>query len=259
MQPQSYKLLFFLSLLVLMFTFEHFIPIRTWTKKRIFRLIFHLKISVINSLILRIFAIQSLFYLLNLWNLNHWGLSKYLGLYGYKEIILSILIYDFVDYWWHRWNHQVGFLWRFHQSHHSDNHVDVTTALRFHPVELLISCVYKALWIIIWGPSVWGFIAAEIAITSFSQFHHSNINFFPKAEKWIRKIIITPFIHASHHSLSKRIRNQNYSTIFSIWDRLFGTYYPPQESDTKQIGIEQLEDENKIYSISYLYANPLKK
>ena len=137
--------------------------------------------------------------------------------------------------------------------------MDVTTALRFHPGELLISCAYKALWILIWGPSLWGLICAEIAITSFSQFHHSNIGFYPKVERWVRQLIITPVLHASHHSIHMIVRNQNYGTVFSLWDRLFKTYHRPQEKDTRELGIEEMRDDKKAYSFRFLFLGPWQK
>jgi sterol desaturase/sphingolipid hydroxylase (fatty acid hydroxylase superfamily) len=156
-----------------------------------------------------------------------WGISRWLGLVGWTEIILSVVVLDFFDYIWHRANHRVRFLWRFHKAHHADTAMDVTTALRFHPTELLVSALVKALWVVIWGPTVVAWFLFEGLISLCAQFHHSNIDFPDGVERWLSWIIVTPRFHASHHAVDRQYGDANFSTILSFWDRLFGTYSQP--------------------------------
>jgi hypothetical protein len=125
-----------------------------------------------------------------------WGLSRWLGLVGWIEILLSIVVLDLFDYLWHRANHHVRFLWRFHKAHHADTAMDVTTALRFHPGELLLSALMKAVWIAVWGPTVIAWFLFEALVSLCAQFHHSNIDFPNPVERWLsrgaRLLVSTP-------------------------------------------------------------------
>ncbi|MDZ7844361.1 MAG: sterol desaturase family protein [Anaerolineales bacterium] len=132
-----------------------------------------------------------------------------------------------------------GLLWRFHKVHHVDTHVDVTTALRFHPGELFISFFVKLLWIAAWGPSLVGFAVFEICVSLASQFHHSNIDFPERWERRLRLFIVTPRFHTSHHTVSRRTGDANFATIFIVWDRLFGTYREPDPREMRELGLAE--------------------
>jgi sterol desaturase/sphingolipid hydroxylase (fatty acid hydroxylase superfamily) len=152
-----------------------------------------------------------------------WGVARWLGLVGWTEILLSVVVLDCFDYVWHRANHRVRFLWRFHKAHHADTAMDVTTALRFHPGELLISALVKAGWIALWGPTVVAWFLFEALVSLCAQFHHSNIDLPDRVERWLAWIIVTPRFHATHHLVDQRFGNRNFSAILSVWDWLFGS------------------------------------
>ena len=158
-----------------------------------------------------------------------WGVARWLGVFGWPEFLLSVVVLDLFDYLWHRANHRVRFLWRFHKAHHADTGMDVTTALRFHPGELLISALMKALWVVIWGPSMIAWYLFEAWVSLCAQFHHSNIDFPDAVERWLALLLVTPRYHAAHHAVDRRYGDANFSTIFSIWDRVFGSYARPAE------------------------------
>ena len=213
-------------------------PKRSWKDSRLRRLFFHMGLSLFNSVLLSGIAAAPFLFWAGLISSRNWGLASWAGLHGPLEILVSLVVLDMFNYWWHRWNHEVKFLWRFHKVHHVDTHVDVTTSLRFHPGELLISSMFiKILWLFIWGPSLMAFIIFEGAIGMAAQFHHSNIDFSDKAEVLIRKIFVTPRFHAGHHTVSQRTGNANYSTIFIFWDRLFRTYGEPDAEELKHLGL----------------------
>jgi sterol desaturase/sphingolipid hydroxylase (fatty acid hydroxylase superfamily) len=131
---------------------------------------------------------------------------------------------DLVSYIWHRANHVVPFLWRFHQAHHSDSDYTVTTALRFHPGELLLALPVRLLAIAVLGVPIAGVIVFEV-IFAFAHFCvHGNIDLALKVERAIGRLFVTPALHRKHHSREARLLNTNYGTIFTIWDRLLGSY-----------------------------------
>ncbi|MBI4057509.1 MAG: sterol desaturase family protein [Elusimicrobia bacterium] len=240
--PSLLRLFAFVGVLSLMFSLESIWPKREWKTPRWKRLSVHSVLSVLNTLLLRFTIATPLLLLTDLLEKRQWGLSHALGLNGWGEIVVTLILFDFFDYWWHRFNHTAPLLWRFHRVHHMDTHVDVTTALRFHAGELLISGVVKMFWVLFWGPSIWGFAIFEAGITGFSEFHHSNIDFPDEVEKVVRAVHMTPRVHASHHTVSLRTRNANYSTIFSVWDRLFHSFQEPNPQEMETIGLEEGRD-----------------
>lgn len=225
--PGSLRLSVFLAGAALFFLVETLWPRRPWHAARSRRLLLHAGVAAFNTVLVLIAVAAPLAGLAALVRDRGWGLAGLLGLSGTPEIFASLVVLDFFDYLWHRANHTVPFLWRFHSAHHVDTHVDVTTSLRFHPGELLLSGVAKASWIACWGPSLWGYAIFEMMISAASQYHHSNTDFPDAIEPAVRLLSVTPRMHASHHSALTTSLNANFSTIFSVWDRLLGTYIEP--------------------------------
>jgi sterol desaturase/sphingolipid hydroxylase (fatty acid hydroxylase superfamily) len=223
------RLVVFVAGFLLFFGIETLFPARPWRGARYRRLGFHTGIAVLNTVLIRVVAYVPFL----LWTVyveeQGWGISRWLGLVGWTEIVLSIVVLDCFDYLWHRANHRVRFLWRFHKAHHADTAMDVTTALRFHPGELLISALVKALWVLAWGPTVVAWFLFEALVSLCAQFHHSNIDFADVIERWLSRIIVTPRYHAAHHAVDRRFATANYATILSVWDRLFRSYARPAD------------------------------
>jgi sterol desaturase/sphingolipid hydroxylase (fatty acid hydroxylase superfamily) len=234
---ESLRLIVFLSGLATFFLIEGIVHARPWHDSRARRLSLHILVAALNSAILRLTVAAPLLYLSDFVSRHEWGLVSILGISGLPEILLTVFVLDMGDYWWHRANHRVPLFWRFHQVHHVDTHVDVTTSLRFHPGELLISGLVKASWIVLWGPSALGFAIFEALVTLSSQYHHSNIDFDDRVEEVVRSFTVTPRMHASHHSAETRSLDANFSTIFSFWDRLFGTYVKPTPEHLRLQGL----------------------
>jgi len=129
---------------------EWLAPYAKSDQKRSYRVLFHLGLSIGNSIVLYFIMTQPLFYALSVTQRSKIGVTYLLGLNGWIEIILTVIAFDFWDYWMHRANHRLGFLWRFHRAHHSDMEIDVTTAARFHIGELILSGISKGLMIFFW-------------------------------------------------------------------------------------------------------------
>ena len=156
-----------------------------------------------------------------------WGLVRILGLVGIPELVFSVLVLDALDYLWHRANHRVPFLWRFHKIHHSDRELDVTTALRFHPGELFLSGFAKAFWLAALGPTPVAWFLFEALVSASAQFHHADLRLAPKVERFLRWLWVTPTFHGAHHLVDRRWGDRNFSTLVPLWDWLFSTYAAP--------------------------------
>lgn len=140
---------------------------------------------------------------------------------GSLGLLLDLLLLDFLIYWWHRANHEVPFLWRFHEVHHLDRFLDTTTALRFHFGEVLLSAVFRAAVILVLAIPLASVLAFEALLLIATIFHHSNLRLPPKLERALARVVITPSIHWVHHHALKRDTDSNYGTVFSFWDPIF--------------------------------------
>lgn len=223
-----------------MFYMETVRPVRQWEMPRARRFYSHAALAALNTVILRLLIASPLLVWIQLVRSSGWGLAVFLGLKGVYSVLGALILLDLIYYWWHRFNHRIPFLWRFHKVHHVDTHVDLSTSLRFHPGELLISAVsVQFLWILLWGGGLWSFSIGIAGITMASQFHHSNIDFRNPLETFLRNVIVTPRYHASHHTVSVRTGNANFSTIFIFWDKLFGTYREPDFEEMRSLGLNR--------------------
>ena len=149
---------------------------------------------------------------------------------------------DLWVYGWHRANHRIAFLWRFHQVHHRDKALDVTTALRFHPGEVLISALARAPVILVLAVPLSSVVVFEALVLAAAAFHHSNWNIGPGAERILSRVIVTPGIHWVHHHDRQADTDSNYATILSIWDRLFASRSPTERSLEMTLGVEHADE-----------------
>ncbi|CTQ60792.1 sterol desaturase family protein [Roseibium album] len=170
---------------------------------------------------------------------NGWGLFGLLGWTGLLAGIVTFLVLDLAVWAQHVASHKVPLFWRIHRVHHADSEVDATTALRFHPIEILLSFVWKGLVIVALGGPVEAVLAFEIVLNASAVFGHANIR-IPKGFDWLlRLLIVTPDMHRIHHSVIRRETDSNYGFYLSIWDRLFGTYVeePEKGHQAMEIGL----------------------
>jgi sterol desaturase/sphingolipid hydroxylase (fatty acid hydroxylase superfamily) len=153
------------------------------------------------------------------------------------KMFLSFTLFDLMLYWMHRARHQVKFLWMFHKVHHSDIDLNTTTALRLHIVEVFLTTVGKALFIVIMGVPTLLVAFNEIIITAIVMMNHANITF--RGEKKLAYIFIVPCKHLVHHSKQWREHESNFGFALSVWDRAFGTYL---KSEPDAIGLPQIRE-----------------
>ncbi len=154
------------------------------------------------------------------------GVLNLLAAPAWLEAIVAILLLDLAVWFQHVLSHRIPFLWRMHRVHHADRDIDLTTALRFHPFEIVLSMFYKAAIIAALGPSVWAVILFEILLNGSAMFNHANVRLPPGLDWAIRAVIVTPDMHRVHHSVHRDEHSTNFGFWLSVWDRIFGTYTP---------------------------------
>lgn len=246
---ENHQLHFFLGSLVVFLIWETFFPRRPTRSRRLKRLFFHGGVAVFNSILIRFTTTVPL----ALWVVwvkeNHYGLLPWLKLSGVAEGLVALILLDFFNYLWHRLNHEVKFFWRFHQVHHADTQMDVSTALRFHPGEFLLSEGMKAIWIFILGPSMGIFLLFEVLISFGAQFHHSNVDLGAKVDQVLRTLVVTPRLHTAHHTVTPYSRDGNYSTLLSVWDRIFQSYRVPEKENLSYLGLPLWRKEDLSFKV----------
>ncbi|AEA97956.1 sterol desaturase family protein [Alteromonas mediterranea] len=175
-------------------------------------------------------------------------------------VTLSVILLDMIIYWQHRLFHTVPLLWRFHKMHHADSHVDTTTGLRFHPVEIAISLGVKAAAVALLGIPAVAIVIFEVALNGFALFNHANIRLSQKWDDRVGRVLITQRLHRIHHSQAKAESNSNYGFSVSWWDRLFNSFTPrAQYSDeTLPIGQKDVPAVKGNASIRALLIQPFK-
>ncbi len=173
---------------------------------------------------------------------------------GGLGLALDLLILDGLIYWWHRANHVVPFLWRFHEIHHLDRFLDTTTALRFHFGEVLLSALARALVVVALAFPLVSVVVFEIAVLLAALFHHSNLRLPPALERPLSWLVVTPAIHWVHHHRVRADTDSNYSTVLSLWDRLFGSRSPTTRAPDMDIGVEGREER----TLPALLAQPFR-
>ncbi len=175
------------------------------------------------------------------------GLLNVLDLPEWMSVVIGILVLDLVVYLQHLMFHAVPLIWRLHMMHHADLDYDVTTGLRFHPIEIVISMIIKMTAIAALGPSVFTVILFEIILNATAMFNHGNLKLPLAVDKYLRLLVVTPDMHRVHHSVTIRETNSNFGFNFPWWDRLFRTYRPQPAAghEGMTIGLAQFRDPKK--------------
>ncbi|MFP4380585.1 MAG: sterol desaturase family protein [Candidatus Sumerlaeia bacterium] len=190
-------------------------------------------------------------------NSNNWGLLGLVHGPIWAETIIAILLFDIWMYAWHRANHRIKFLWRFHRAHHTDTEMDASTAFRFHPGEIMLSTLLRLLvGPLLIGMSLWQILLYETIALPVILFHHSNIRMPEKWDLPIRRFIVTPWMHWVHHSHLQPETDSNYGTIFSWWDRIFRSFRIRQDHQDIRFGLDKFSDE-RWQQIPFFYITPL--
>ena len=252
---------FFIGTLFIMAILEYLIPKKSLLLSKSKRWLNNLILVTFNTFLLKLIFSSSAI-LVALYVTKHQiGLLNSFNISFFVHLLLSIILLDLIIYWQHRLFHSISFLWKFHKVHHSDMDYDVTTGVRFHPVEIILSMLIKIIAIYLLGASVFAVILFEVILSALSLFNHSNIKLSQNTDRFIRFFIVTPDMHRIHHSIHNEELNSNYGFNLSIWDRVFKSYIPkPKDGYEKMtIGLKEFYDEHKTISIFNILKLPFRK
>jgi sterol desaturase/sphingolipid hydroxylase (fatty acid hydroxylase superfamily) len=226
------KPLVLLVAFVLLFTLERLFPVAQWLGGA-GRVVKNLALASFNfvasPLIVIPLSAWAALHALN-WHPVWWS--------GWLGLGLDLLLLDFWIYWWHRANHLVPFLWRFHEVHHLDEMLDTTSALRFHFGEVILSSLVRAGVIFLLDIPLSSVVVFETLVLASALFHHSNIRLPAGIERALSFVVVTPAIHWVHHHALRRDTDSNYAAILSVWDRLFASRSGHARSPDMKIGVE---------------------
>lgn len=224
MTEGTLRLSIFLGVLILMGALEAVFPARDRVQKRTARWTTNLGLVIIDTL-----AIRLLFPIIAvgaaLWaQTQGWGLLNLIGLPNWAAVIIAVIILDMMIYWQHVAFHRIPVLWRLHKVHHADRDLDASSGLRFHPVEIVISMLYKMAVVIALGAPVVAVIFFEILLNACAIFNHANVRLPRWVERPLRQILVTPALHRIHHSVIERETNTNFGFSVIWWDKIFKSY-----------------------------------
>jgi len=242
------RITLFIGVFAVIATWELRAPRRRLTTSKKDRWIANLGMVGLSTILLRIVFPTAAVGLAVVAEQNGWGWLNQFDMPAWAAVVLGVVLLDFVIYMQHVLFHAVPTLWRLHMVHHTDLDYDLTTGVRFHPIEILLSMIIKFGAITALGPSPLAVLAFEVILNACAMFNHGNIRLPQKVDSLLRGVIVTPDMHRVHHSIIKQETNSNYGFNLSIWDRIFGTYraQPRDGHEGMIIGLEQFRDASRL-------------
>ena len=189
---------------------------------------------------------------------RNWGLMRLVDAPYWLAFLLSIVLLDLGHFGIHFLFHRIPVLWRMHRLHHTDQDFDFTTAIRFHPAEAVLEYGANLVVVLLVGPPVLAVMLFAFSYVLTTSWVHGNIRMPVGSDRRIRRLIVTPDMHRTHHSQVEAETNGNYGGLFSFWDRLFGTYVdePKAGHEGMAIGLREFDNDRHV-SLTWMLANPL--
>lgn len=258
-EPQI-RLAVFIGLFVALAALEWFAPRREPKPVKAKRWLTNWAIVIIDSVALRL-VFKAAAVGGALWAAeNGVGLFNNLAAPYWIAFVASVVVLDFAIWLSHLASHKVPALWRLHRMHHSDVDIDVTTAIRFHPVEILLSMAWKYVIVLALGAPAAAVLVFEIILNGLAMFNHANVKLPLRLDAWLRLFVVTPDMHRVHHSTDVRETDSNYGFNLSLWDRMFGTYVdqPALGHDAMRIGIAEWQDDRPT-GLAWTLSVPLRE
>jgi sterol desaturase/sphingolipid hydroxylase (fatty acid hydroxylase superfamily) len=251
------KLILIVTAVALIFALEGVFPHYRGRAARVRHAVPHIITAIMNGLLTR-FLLAGLTIAALAWaESKSLGLARVLSLPAAVNLVLVFLLFDIWMYFWHMANHRIGFFWRFHRAHHSDTEMDTTTALRFHPGELVLSTLFRMPVVILIGMSFTQLVLFEVLLNVSTLFHHSNMAVPEKLDRMLRTVIVTPNMHRVHHSVELSETNSNFTSLLSVWDRLFRSFRTRKDTHTITIGLPSFR-ETKYQRLWGFLITPLR-
>ncbi|MGQ0637639.1 MAG: sterol desaturase family protein [Planctomycetaceae bacterium] len=257
----SVRLGLFAGGLLLMAGWELAAPRRQLTVGKPLRWLSNLGLVVLNVVLIRLALPLTAVGTAALAADRQWGFLNQWSAPGWLRFVAAIALLDFAIYLQHVLFHAVPALWRFHLVHHADLDFDVTTGLRFHTIEILISTLIKIGVVFLLGASVWAVVTFEVLLNATSMFNHGNVRLPRALDRLLRLLVVTPEMHRVHHSVDRREANTNFGFNLPWWDYLLGTYraQPAAGHEAMQIGLAHLRDERRVDRLPGMLALPFAR
>ncbi|MEP9410998.1 MAG: sterol desaturase family protein [Candidatus Brocadia sp.] len=235
---------FFFGILLIMALWEFVAPRRKLTVSKTLRWINNLGIVFLDSFLVRIIFPGAAVGMAAFAHESGWGLFNYFHISYSLAVALSVIVMDFVIYLQHVMFHAIPIFWRIHRMHHADLDFDVTTGIRFHPFEIILSMVIKFGVVVVMGPPVLGVVIFEVLLNATSMFNHGNVCILRGLDRILRWIVVTPEMHRVHHSVVYYETNSNFGFNLPLWDRFLGTYrdQPHMGHEGMTIGLWNFRD-----------------
>lgn len=244
-----------LALVLVLLLLQWCFPLRRQHFSQLRRLIRNYVLSIPGFVIVRL-AMLPIPFAIAVWaEARDLGLLNWLGLHGWIGAIAGFILMDYAYWWWHRANHMIPLFWRFHNVHHTDLDMDVTTAARFHFGEMFFSTGFLSLALLFFGIDPLTFIVFFIVFEASTCFHHSNWRLPIALERILNLVMVTPRMHGIHHSIVERETNSNWGTVFCWWDKFHSTLRRDIPQDAITIGVAAYRDEQEL-TLGKLLALP---
>lgn len=256
------RLAFFLGIFVIVALWELAAPRKRLTVPKLGRWGNNLGMILFDVVMIRVLMPAAAIQMAVATQHNGWGILHYYHVSLIPAMIIGVLALDLVIYLQHLMFHAVPILWRLHMVHHADLDIDVSTALRFHPIEILISMGIKMAAVAVIGPPMLAVLVFEIILNGTAMFNHGNIRLSLAIDRLLRLLVVTPDMHRVHHSVIIRETNSNFGFNFPWWDRMLGTYrsQPAAGHEKMVIGLSQFRDVRRLNLFRLLilpfYGNP---
>lgn len=260
MAESSIRLSFFLGLFFLFAFLEIVFPKRKSVSSKVERWSATAMLTLINTLSTRfLFPLGAVGVSIYAQNQNIGLFSQYESSSSWWFILSSIIFLDFIIYLQHVLFHHIGFLWQFHRVHHAEKDLDVSSGIRFHTIEILLSMAIKSLVILVFGLPPSAILIFEIILNGMAMFNHSNLRLNLRFDNSLRNVIVTPDMHRIHHSIVPKEAHSNFGFNLSIWDLIFNTYTakPQSPQETLILGDPHQETPSQ-QSIWFLLSYPFK-
>lgn len=203
----------------------------------------NLALGVINATITVVLFAGAMLYVTEWSKENQFGLLHRVACSEVAMLVVGVIAIDAWQYLWHRINHRIPLLWRFHAVHHTDVELDASSAIRFHTVEIVLSAAARLAILPLLGLTMTQLALYEMILTPVVFFHHSNIRLPERVDRCLRWLIVTPRMHWVHHSTWQPETDSNYSSILSIWDRMFRSFRLRENPEEIELGLEGFEED----------------
>ena len=247
----------FLAVFATLAFWERLAPARALRLPRVQRWQANLGLAIVSTLVVRFIVPGSAIAMAVVASTEGWGLFNRAEFPAWSTLLAAVVLLDLTVYLQHVLFHSVPLLLRLHSVHHADPDFDLTTGIRFHPIEILISALIKLAAVAALGAPVIAVLIFELLLNATALFNHANVSLPAWLEPWVRRVLVTPDMHRIHHSVIEAERNSNYGFCLSLWDRLLGTYTPAPRGEL-DIGLSAWRDQRTIATLPGVLGMPFR-